>query len=114
MTKDKAVHSFNIIKVRTPTKVTLANGMTFHKQEDQKFWIPELGGFIHAAPYDNHFIFEIPDTPKTKGIPSYMCSCGSFAVIPGSNAYAHLGSPEGMMLVCHYHTTYNLHADGSQ
>lgn len=112
---DKAVHSFNIIKVRNPTSVTLANGMTFHKQEDQKFWIPEESGFIHAAPYDNHFIFQIPDSPKTKGMSGFMCSCGSPAVIVGSRPYAHLGSPEGKMLVCMFHTHPNInrHADGS-
>ena len=112
MTKEKAVHRFNIIRTRNPKHVVLANGMTIRKQEDQKFWIPEYQGFVPAAPYGNHFIFEIPK--EIKNVSTYMCSCGSPAIAVGSTAYAHLGSAEGLMLVCMMHTDYNRHSDGSE
>jgi hypothetical protein len=107
---DKAVHSFNIIKVRTPAQVTLANGVVVKKPE-QKFWIKEMQGFISAAPYDNHFIFKVPK--EIYPSPSYMCSCGSMAIYVGSTAYAHLGSAEGLMFVCQMHMDFNKHADGA-
>jgi len=107
--------SFNIIrKAGDPTKVTLVGKdgkeYTIYKPDDKGIFVEEYGQFIKTAPYGNHFIFEVP-----KALPgwAHMCSCGSAAVLVGSNAYGHLGSPEGMMFVCHVHTTTNKHADGS-
>lgn len=111
---DKAVHSFNIIKVRnTPNKVTLANGQVVYRQKDKppKFFIVEYGAFIYAADYDNQFIFEVPDNIVPS--PRFMCSCGSVAWEYGSKAYAHLGSPEGRILLCQMHLEFGKHADGS-
>jgi hypothetical protein len=112
MTANKKPTPFNIIKFKgSPTTVTLYDGTVIQKSSDEFVYVPEYYGLVRKAPYDNHFLFELPK--KLKG-PSYMCSCGSAAVFIGSNAYAHLGSREGMMLVCHHHTTFNVHADGAK
>ncbi len=103
------METFNIIKfINSPTKVTLQNNVTVQKQD--KVFVPEYQGFVRCAPYDNHFCFEVP--VDIKG-PSYLCSCGGIAVFVGSTAYGHLGSPEGMMLICQSHTTNGKHMDGS-
>ena len=101
--------TFNIVKfINSPTKVTLHDARVINKKPH--VFVPEYKGFVRCAPYDNHFCFEVP---KDIYGPAYLCSCGSLAVFVGSKAYGHLGSPEGMMLVCQWHTTNNKHADGS-
>ena len=101
--------TFNIVKfINSPTKVTLQNNKTVYKQD--KVFVPEYEGFVRCAPYDNHFTFEVP---KDIQGPAYLCSCGSAAIFVGSKAYGHLGSHEGMMLVCKRHLDTNKHADGS-
>lgn len=106
---------FNIIrKAGDPNKVTLVTKdgkpYTIYKPSEKGIFIEDYGQFVKCAPYGNHFIFELP-----RNIPgwAHMCSCGSPAVMVGSNAYDHLGSPEGMMFVCQFHTQKNKHADGS-
>ena len=102
---------FNIIRFKGDANtVTLYDGTKIQRSKDEFIFVPEYGGFVRKAPYGNHFVFELPK--KTRG-PSYMCSCGSTAVFIGSKDYGHLGSPEGMMLVCWHHTTFNKHADGA-
>ena len=101
----------NLIRFRNgPTKVTLMNGMVIHKSAEEFVFVPEYKAMIRKAPYDLEFLFEVPKSVKG---PSYMCSCGSAAIFIGSKAYAHLGSPEGMMLVCQVHTETGRHADGA-
>lgn len=107
----KEMHRFNIVHHLKADHVVLEDGTTIYKSE--KIFVPEMGGFVVCAPYGNHCIFEFPKN-KPKMFPmAYGCSCGSVAVIVGSNAYGHLGSAFGAMLVCLCHTTYNKHADGS-
>jgi hypothetical protein len=94
----------------TPNRVTLVDGTIIDRDPSGKIFIPEYGTFIPTAPYDNQFIFEVPQRIKTV---SHMCSCGSPAVIVGAKAYAHLGSSQDALFVCYHHTSYNKHADGS-
>ena len=94
----------------TPNKVTLVDGTEIFNDKSNKIWIPEYGTFISCVEYGNHFIFEVPK--RLKGA-SYLCSCGSPAVIVGAKAYAHLGSSQDALFVCQHHTTHNRHADGS-
>jgi hypothetical protein len=103
---------FNIIKFKgDPNTVTLVDGTKIQNDRSDFIFVPEYGAMIRKAPYGNEFLFEVPK--RIRG-PSYLCSCGSVAIFIGSNAYGHLGSPEGLMLVCEHHTTYNRHADGAQ
>jgi len=89
-----------------PTKATTLKGKNVTKEE--KLWM-EGYGFVKTAPYGNHFVY------AHKGLGStFMCTCGSMAVAVGTTAYAHLGSPDGWLLVCQHHTSFNRHADGSQ
>ncbi len=74
-------------------------------------FIPEWGTEVMCAPYDNHFIFEVPK--RIKGV-SLMCSCGSPAVTVGAKAYAHLSDHKDAMLVCYHHTALGTHSDGSK
>lgn len=75
-------------------------------------------GLIKCAPYELHFIFEMPKTFKGWGL---YCTCGSIAGVVGMRAYSKLASPTdtGKMLVCVRHTTLKQnigtgkHADGS-
>jgi hypothetical protein len=95
----------------TPNKVTLVDGTIIERDKSGKIWIAEYGTFVPWAGYDNHFIFEVPE--RIQGT-SYLCSCGSPAVIVGAKAYAHLGSSQDALFVCLHHTQNNKHADGSQ
>jgi hypothetical protein len=105
------INNFNIIKFRgNPNSVTLMDGTVVRNNKEEFIYVPEYGGMVRKAPYDNQFVFEIPK--RIKG-PSHMCSCGSIGVFVGTKAYNHLGSASGMMLVCHSHTTTGKHADGS-
>jgi len=95
----------------TPNKVTLVDGTVIYRNPSGKMFIPEWGTEIVCAPYDNHFLFEVPK--RIKGA-AHLCSCGAPAVVVGAKAYAHLSSHKDAMLVCQHHTMFNKHADGSQ
>jgi len=105
--------TFNIIKFKgDPNKVTLVDGTVVQNDKSDFIFVPEYGAMIRKAPYGIHWVFEVPK--HIHPAPSHLCSCGSYAVFVGSNAYANQGSPEGLMLVCHNHTTFGVHADGSK
>jgi hypothetical protein len=102
---------FNIIKFKgDPNTVTLVDGTKIQNDRRDFIFVPEYGAMIRVVRYGSHFLFEVPK--RIRG-PSYLCSCGAAGIMVGSKAYAHLGSPEGMMLVCSFHTQFNRHADGS-
>jgi len=90
---------FSIIKhYNNPNEAVTLDGYKVHREE--KVFIEGLGGFVPCAKQGRWFA---------------ACTCGSPAVLIGAKDYAHLGSPEGMMLVCYFHTNPNMmrHADGS-
>lgn len=90
--------TFEIIQhAGIPQKATLPDGTVVHREE--QLFVPEWGAFVNCAPYDNQFVFENPD--KQVGQSSYLCTCGSVAVVtpPG---------PEGMF-VCLFDATYGNH-----
>jgi hypothetical protein len=99
------IKSYNTLK-----KVTLVDGTEVFNDKRNKLFVPEYGVDVACAPYGNHFIFEVPT--RIKG-PSWMCSCGSPAVMVGAKAYAHLSSMKDALIVCQQHTMANKHADGS-
>lgn len=109
---DIANIKFNIVKhAGMVNTATLDDGTVVYRED--KVWIKEYTGFVKCAPTDNHFVFIFPENnPRWKWFSA--CTCGSPAVILGSTAYGHLGSPEGMMIVCHHYVTFGRHADGSQ
>lgn len=99
---------FTQIRVRNDlNRAVTVDGDTVERQES--IFVPEQGAFIKCSPMDNHFIYETKRPQRW----AHMCTCGSPAVIAGSKAYSHLGSPEGQMFVCYIHTISNKHLDGS-
>ena len=114
MTPEKAVHSFQIIRrAGEVNKAQLPDGTWVERSE--KLFVPELGGFLPCASYDNHFIYEIPKKVAHLYPGSwYMCTCGSMAVYAGLSGYVHDASPQGKMFLCFRHSNTGKHADGSK
>ena len=83
----------------------------FDVYRKEQIFVPEYERFIPCASYDNYFVYEVPK--KYKGVPAFLCGCGSMAVIAGMSSHENDASPSGLMLVCHHHATYGRHADGS-
>lgn len=82
-----------------------------HVKREEKIFVPEMAYFVPCAQYDNHFVYDSHE--KKRGTSPYMCTCGSIAVIIGSNVYEKDNSPIGVMFVCHCHASFGRHADGS-
>lgn len=103
---------FNIIRQRgQPNKLQLPDGTWVYKED--KFLIPEYGGFVPCAQYSDHFLYQIPSHLASKYPGSiYRCSCGSFAVISGVSGYVLDASPQGKLFLCHVSATTGLHATG--
>jgi len=77
MTNEK-LNPFTIIKhAGEPNKADF-EGVTVTRQErlDAGEW-----GMISCTPYDNHFIFKVPDSRLRPGMWEHFCTCGSHAVI---------------------------------
>lgn len=112
MEHEKASEKYNkgIVVIRhygTPDKAQLPDGTWVERQD--KLWIPEWGRFITCAPYDDHFLFQVP--VKYKGS-SIQCSCGSISVISGLSGYVLDASAQGLLALCWHHATYGYHATG--
>jgi len=90
-------------------KATTLDGHDVYRQE--KLFVVELGRFIPCAFYEEHFIYENPT--KKAGTSSYMCTCGSSAVIAGISGYEGSASPSGLMFICLLHATHGHHVDTS-
>jgi hypothetical protein len=95
--RDK-IGTLKVIRHRgTPQKAT-----TLREEKVERvagFFISELGhAYIPATPYDNHFVYE----SKKVGQSSYMCTCGSPAVIVSG------------FMVCLHHRTYGVHQGDSK
>lgn len=98
---DKTPNPFTLIKHAGEPNKAKFEGVTITRQE--RLFIREWEALVSCTPYDNHFIFEIPETRKRMGMSEYMCTCGSFAVV---------ASPEdvkGRMFICMFHAEYGYH-----
>lgn len=86
--------------------------------ERQDLIYVENYGLVRTAPYELHFVYELPKHMKGWGL---MCTCGSIAGVVGYAAYSKLAAPTdtGMIIACVRHTAVknNMgigeHADGS-
>src|SRR5688572_22198905 len=68
----------NIIKNSGEVKkATLADGTIVNRVE--AIFVPEYLTLIKCAEYQDHFIYENPDT--SEGSSAYLCTCGNVAVI---------------------------------
>lgn len=61
-------------------------------------------GLVRTAPYELHFVYQLPEHIKGWGL---MCTCGSIAGVVGYAAYSKLASPTdtGLIIACVRHTT---------
>lgn len=99
---DEKPNPFNVIKHRGDPQGAEFEGVPIKRET--KIFIPEWGFFVNCAPYDNHFVFEVPRGRKRKGISEYMCTCGAAAVV---------SNPESInqrLFVCLLHATYGHHS----
>ena len=106
-----AVKKKSFVVVRHLNSPNTAEYRGLSVQRREKIFIPEFSQFVMCAPYDNHFIFEVPKRLKDS---SFRCTCGSPAVVVGSLAYKHDASPTdtGRLLVCMIHAAFGRHATG--
>lgn len=76
--------SFNINQhgVGEVKRAVLHNGKTVTRVD--RIFIEAWGSFNECAAYDNHFIYENPDTRKNT--PGLLCTCGSVAVVAPAGA----------------------------
>lgn len=110
--KSKTYDSFSIIRhYGTPKQGQLPDGTTVYAQD--KFWIPEMSGFIKCVEYDDHFLYQIPD--KVSHLypgPIYRCSCGAASIYLGQSGYVWGASPQGLLFACQLHITTGKHGTG--
>lgn len=90
--------TFNIIHHLGKVKEATTSGGIAVKPLGQVF--TQEYGLVKCVDYDDHFIYENPDTRA--GTMAYLCTCGSMAVV--ANPYH-----AGKMFVCHHHATFGFH-----
>jgi len=114
------IYSFGIIKqFGSPNEATTLDG---HKvQRLEEIYIPQWGISVKCAPYDDHFIYEDPESKTKIGRWVHMCTCGSPAIVVGYNQYAQDASKySGGLLVCKHFTDtsiengYGVHQTGGR
>jgi len=81
-----------------PKQATTAKNVIITRQE---FLFADQFGLVRCTPYGDHFIYENPD--KSPGSSSFLCTCGSVAVIATPHG-------EGKAFACLNHATYGFHA----
>jgi hypothetical protein len=109
MTVEKKPAPFNIVRHRgMQDRAQLPDGTWVEKQD--KIWFDMVSGFVPVAPYDDHFLYELP--VKYKGA-SVRCTCGSFAVVAGYSAYKGDASQQGLLYVCYQHSNFGTHLGGN-
>ena len=95
------METFSVIKHKGRVmKATTLQGYPVERQD--YLYVEEWGGFVTCAPYEEHFLYENPD--QSIGSSSYMCTCGSAAVV------ANPEKGEAALFVCLFHATYGSHA----
>lgn len=113
--------SFEIIRRRgMPNYAILPDGTKVYRSMlpsgVEAIFLREMGGFVRVASYDDHFIYEVPDSLARQYAwaqgPAFRCTCGSFAVWAGLSAYERDASPQGKLLVCYMHANTGQHATG--
>lgn len=92
--------TYNIIKHKgRQSQAVNHQGIVVKRAES---FFTEEYGITRCTDYDDHFLYEVPDSPSTKGQSSFLCTCGSVAVI--ANPYE-----AGNMFVCLNHATFGFH-----
>lgn len=109
-------HKHSIVRsIGDAKRATLPDGTVVERQD---LIFVDGHGLVQCAPYELHFVYEMPKKYKGWGL---YCTCGSIAGVVGLSAYSKFIAPtsSGKMLVCIRHTTLKnndgigKHADGS-
>lgn len=111
---DKKETPFYIIHHRgQPNRAQLPDGTWVERQIS--IFVQEFGGLVMCAPYDDHFIYEIPKSViRLYPGPAHRCTCGSHAIFSGPSGYLLDASPSGKMFLCAAHANTGRHANGGQ
>jgi len=105
MTVEKKQAPFQIIRHRgLQDRGQLPDGRWVYREK--VIWADTMEKLIPTAPYEHHFLYEVP--LKYKGA-SVRCTCGSFAVIAGYSAYKSDASQQGLLYVCWQHSNFGTH-----
>lgn len=98
--KHKAISPKVVRSVGDAKRATLHDG-TVVKRTDA-IWVDGYG-LISCAPYELHFIYQLPKHMNGWGL---MCTCGSIAGVVGYAAYSKLAAPTatGHIVACVRHT----------
>jgi hypothetical protein len=113
-------YSFSIIHHRgSPNEATTLDGHKVERQEE--LFIPDWGTFVKCAQYDDHFVYEDPESKNIVGRWMHMCTCGAPGIIVGYKAYEQDASKySGGLLVCKaftdssIETGYGVHQTGGR
>lgn len=111
--KPSTVAQMIVRNIGDATKAQLPTGEMVERKEH--IWV-DGQGLIKCAPYELHFIYELPSQYKGWGL---YCTCGSIAGVVDYKAYSKLATPGNRMIMCLHHTstknndTWGEHADGS-
>jgi hypothetical protein len=87
---DEKPNPFNIIRYRGQANKATFEGVEIRREE--AIYAGQWG-MVRCAPYDEHFVFQIPPSRLKYGRWETFCTCGSMAGIVGF-------AGEGKMLVC--------------
>lgn len=98
---DKNPNPFTLIKHPGEPNKAEFEGVAITRQE--KLFIREWEALVSCTHYDNHFVFEVPETRKRMGVSEYMCTCGSYAVI------AHPEDIKARIFICMFHGEFGYH-----
>ena len=107
------VNHFNIIRFRDSRKratIKLRNGAYAEVERKEGIYIEHYGN-VRFAEYQEHFIFQTPDSYSVG--PTFLCTCGSTGIVVGANQYARQvkdASSGGYMMVCQHHLMFGRHA----
>lgn len=97
---------FNIIHHSGfPMEATTIDGIKVFREDE--IFVPEWQETVRCAQYDDHFVYEEPTHGYGKW--SYMCTCGSPAVIVERAAYRHDSALTGKLLICYFHRIFGKH-----
>ena len=100
----------NIIRNHNdPNNAVTLGGIAVRREE--KIFLPSYRQWFPVLPTSMHFCFR--DASHARGI-TLFCTCGSFAIVVGYEAYKDLNSYIGNeVIACHSYIQNRIHSDGS-
>lgn len=108
--KKKKVYTHVVSRHGSPNKAVLHDGTVVEKQEIIMFKDVEKGWVaVRPIDYYDHFIYKTPF--EWEGSPSFMCTCGSYAVLldPTALLKVNYGEYPASRLACYTHALESEH-----